>query len=125
MKRAGSAAQTACEVFSYGEVEDYTVNITPAKMDLPANENNDEDVSLPQLNLYPNPATDVLHLDLKGFEGRVNTQVFDLTGKLMQAQITEEGSQSQLDIQSLSQGLYILRITDEGGKTATAKWIKE
>lgn len=123
--KKGGPAQTPCEIFARGEVEDYSVNILPARIGSSFGSDNGEAPTPLQLIVYPNPATNFFHVDLKGFEGKVTIQVFDLTGKLMQAQITDAGSQSQLDIHSLVQGLYLLRVTDGNGKTATTKWIKD
>jgi hypothetical protein len=118
----GGPAQTPCETFARGEVEDYTVNILPARIgfsDMNVNESEFE------LSVYPNPAINLLNVDLKNFAGKVTMQVFDVKGTLMQAITTEVPDQSQLNIHSLPQGLYLLRVMDEGGRTRTTKWIKE
>jgi hypothetical protein len=47
---------TSCETFSYGEVEDYTVNITATSQLNPNGEEIASETKFGILNLYPNPA---------------------------------------------------------------------
>ncbi|MGB3074457.1 MAG: GEVED domain-containing protein [Chitinophagales bacterium] len=123
--KKGGPAQTPCEIFAKGEVEDYSVNILPPKLGSDTGNNTSENTAPLQLNIYPNPATNLLTIDLKGFEGKVTIQVFDLSGKLMYVQNAVAMDQSHIDINSLVNGMYILRVMDEKGNNAATKWIKE
>jgi hypothetical protein len=90
--------------------------------------------SLPGLdyvNLYPNPATDKLNVDLVLQQAKkIQFRVFDLGGRM----ITKEGSpenyqgggqyKHQLDISKLQAGLYLLVMTDEEGARLTRRFVK-
>jgi hypothetical protein len=83
------------------------------------------------VNLYPNPATDKLNVDLILQKAkRIRFRVIDLGGR----EITEfgipenytEGGQfkHQLDISNLQSGLYVLVMTDEEGAKLSRRFIK-
>lgn len=76
------------------------------------------------LNIYPNPAKDVLNItsDITGVAG--SYEIYNTLGQAIAAKnITFEEGQS-IDISGLSQGIYIIKLTREG-KTKTLKFIKE
>ena len=54
----------------------------------------------------------------------VNYQMFDLNGRSIQSQFFAEGSH-QVGISQLKAGLYLLKFTDNQGRTATAKFVKK
>lgn len=65
-------------------------------------------VPTPQLLLYPNPATTLLHLEL-GTAAQATVSVYDALGKLMyQAELQE--AQHQIAVQNWPAGMYILRV---------------
>lgn len=70
------------------------------------------------LNVFPNPANNIVTVSLNGFEKGTekNIQLFDLTEKLVFKTSTRENEQSQINISELPAGTYLLRVTD---KTAT------
>jgi hypothetical protein len=83
------------------------------------------------VNLYPNPATDKLNVDLILQKAKkIHFRVIDLGGK----EITEFGSpenyteggqfKHQLDISNLQSGLYVLVMTDEEGAKLTKRFVK-
>lgn len=68
------------------------------------------------INIYPNPTQNIFHMDIdKEYTG----SIFDITGKLKMNINTKN-----IDISSLSTGIYFLKITSEG-KSYTKKIIKE
>lgn len=76
----------------------------------------------PQLNVYPNPVSDVLHIDAEG-ESISGIELFDVAGKrvlnkLFTGQI--EDSSQELSIQHLELGLYFY-IIRTGGMPVTGK----
>ncbi len=78
-----------------------------------------------QLNLYPNPATNTLTLNLSQQQGLQNATVsiYDIQGKqLLQQSITE--AQTQIDISSFAKGIYIVKLQTEK-ETLQSKFIKE
>ena len=121
-----NASQTACETFSYGEVEDYSVNITntsssaTVSTDIFAeqlgNEVND------RISIYPSPATSTLNVTFEGVEGSVPMSIYDLQGRLVLQQ-TSNGSLSTIDVGGLNNGVYFITIEDER-EPITKKFVK-
>ena len=64
-----------------------------------------------KLRLYPNPATDVLNVDIQGGTFPLEARIYDLSGKLLN-QSTISSAQSSISLAGLSTGLYLTEITD-------------
>ncbi|MFO7617234.1 MAG: T9SS type A sorting domain-containing protein [Bacteroidales bacterium] len=86
---------------------------------------------LDYLNLYPNPATTQININLVlQHAKKIRFRVLDLGGRV----ITDEGSpenypdggnfKHQLDISNLQNGLYLLVMTDESGARETRRFVK-
>lgn len=73
---------------------------------------------------YPNPARDVLNIDLMGFEGTVlSLRLVDLLGRTMQEHThacVSENETARLDVGALAPGMYLLEGTD--GKR---NWVRQ
>ncbi|SFB31489.1 Por secretion system C-terminal sorting domain-containing protein, partial [Flavobacterium swingsii] len=127
-----NAFPTACEMFTNGEVEDYTVNITTgvtakvgtettddsAKIDDSATEN--KEVSKLSFNLYPNPVKGET-LNFSGIENNSSYRIFNLMGQQMTNGNTDNNS---INVGRLMPGIYIIEITD-GVSVGTKRFIKE
>ena len=105
---------TSCETFSYGQVEDYTLNIKPAGTVAELVGVNVEN----EVNVYPNPVKDILNIDAKG---DYNYQLISTDGK-----VVKDGNQSDsaINVQNLPTGMYIMKITKDG-KISSHKVIKK
>ena len=105
---------TSCETFSYGQVEDYTLNIKPAGTVAELVGVNAENA----VNVYPNPVKDILNIDAKG---DYNYQLISTEGK-----VVKDGNQSDsvINVQNLPTGMYIMKITKDG-KTSSHKVLKK
>ena len=82
------------------------------------------DNQLQGLNIYPNPAKEILNItsDITGVAGTY--EIYNTLGQAIAAKnISFEENQS-IDISGLSQGVYIIKLTREG-KAKTLKFIKE
>ncbi|MBL7818867.1 MAG: HYR domain-containing protein [Saprospiraceae bacterium] len=78
--------------------------------------------NLSDANVYPNPADDVLNIDLKAYEGRaVGIQVYNAMGKLIT--VTQVDKASALPIQvstsEMPVGSYLIRLLPEGKREVT------
>ncbi|WP_281324452.1 M4 family metallopeptidase [Flavobacterium sp. IMCC34518] len=119
-----NAAQTACETFSYGEVEDYTVNIGGAAIagitaSTFASELGNED-NLFDFSLYPNPSSNFVNVKLA--DNRASSyRIMNFLGQQVDA---GKLSENAINIGKLSAGTYFVEIND-GQKTMTKKLIKK
>jgi bacillolysin len=118
-----NAASTACETFSYGEVEDYTVNIgAPAITSLISAKGGTElgnEDSISDFTMYPNPAKNFLNIRMA--DGRKGT--YRLINFLGQEVGVGELSENTINISELGTGVYIIEVND-GQKTSTKKFVK-
>ena len=62
-----------------------------------------------ELSVYPNPATDVLHIDGDNIQ---NVALYNLQGQCV---LTESGNVNELSVYSLARGMYILKVTTDTG----------
>ncbi|WP_421889227.1 family 16 glycosylhydrolase [Marinoscillum sp.] len=60
-----------------------------------------------ELRIYPNPATDVLFVNMPAVEGLVSVSITDMTGRQL---IHQASFQQSLDISQLSTGIYLLEL---------------
>jgi hypothetical protein len=115
--------QTLLDSFYY----EYSFNVdpnTPASVDVNRFQLNfenttfsNQDFELNGLDVYPNPVTDVVNVDLSQFTGVLNElKVFDITGKLVLTQgVKGSATEAGLDMSSMASGVYILKLeTDQG-----------
>lgn len=73
------------------------------------------------LQIYPNPATDFIMIDLPTTEN-IMMNVVDITGAVVLAR--EISSQEKIDVTSLPKGVYILRVNVDG-KSYVSKLVKK
>lgn len=94
-----------CGQSTYGEVEDYTVNITTSGASLLEND-------LSAITIYPNPSSDILNIDLSSANEEVKSiSIVDITGKLIQTIDVHENTYISLNVSSLASGLYHVMIS--------------
>ena len=76
--------------------------------------------------VYPNPATDFLHLYVGDQEGTITVQVFDQVGRLLkQGDYEVSGVQViDVDVANLKSGLLLVRI-EEGQKSSVFRILKQ
>ncbi|MFP3859212.1 MAG: GEVED domain-containing protein, partial [Bacteroidales bacterium] len=105
-----------CESFSYGEVEDYTVNITNTQS-YNTNDNTNatklgNEKAEAQVELYPNPASDVLRVNLNAGERNTTMGIYTINGTLVKT-VPLNGNYKEIDVSELSEGTYMIKIPDE------------
>lgn len=76
------------------------------------------------VSLYPNPATDVINLELDQIDGPMAVQIYDLNGRKVIDYKNDKSNQSSysLDVSTLESGVYFVKI-QSSQKTATKKLI--
>ncbi len=101
-----------CGIFDFGEVEDYTVDIAAATMQV-------SDTNKNNISVYPNPFVDVLKIsDVKGVK---SIFVNDATGRL----VATLAPSSEINLSKLQKGYYVINLKMEDGSVKTIKTIKK
>jgi hypothetical protein len=102
---SSDGAIVPCGQSTYGEVEDYTVNITTSGASLLEND-------LSAITIYPNPSSDILNIDLSSANEEVKSiSIVDITGKLIQTIDLHENTLLKLNLSSFASGLYFIKIS--------------
>ncbi|MBM6498300.1 T9SS type A sorting domain-containing protein [Flavobacterium macrobrachii] len=91
------------EVLAVGETEDYTINIV-SNLSL-------DDFNQDQFSIYPNPSQNVVNIESKNNLIIESVKIVDLSGKLI---IEKNQNTNQVDIENLSNGMYIVEVASEG-----------
>ncbi len=77
-------------------------------------------LSADAINIYPNPASDVVTVDLSEFSGRpLDIQLFDISGNKAFSVTDFKEATLKLDIRTYQQGIYLMYFTD--GKSTVQK----
>ncbi|TPE45937.1 M4 family metallopeptidase [Pontibacter mangrovi] len=124
-----NAAQTACETFSYGEVEDYSISvsntITAIAAATKAGDSGKAEVLGHEQSVaalaYPNPAHDYLNIAAPAQDTQL--RVTSVTGaEVMQLQL-QKGI-NRVDVVRLPKGIYTIELFD-GQKQLFQRFVKE
>ncbi|MCP4052911.1 MAG: T9SS type A sorting domain-containing protein [Mesoflavibacter sp.] len=114
----------SCGSFDYGEVEDYTVNIT----DIPSLSNNQFTIN--DVKIYPNPFNNSFNISLSSnFIGhKIEVSVYDMRGRLIiqENSVFDQKAISIDNLKSISNGTYFIKIKNlENQQLITKKLIKQ
>jgi hypothetical protein len=66
------------------------------------------------VNIYPNPAKDMLFIDLKGMEGNVQYEIFDIAGRLMLKNVSLARELLSVELINFNNGIYFIRLISSG-----------
>lgn len=105
---------TACESFSYGQVEDYTLI---GKKFLAVSDLTKDNATI----LYPNPVKDIINIQSKE-GGELNYLIYNTAGQIA---LKGKSSEKKINAQNLASGNYIIELTDKNGVKTTQKFIKK
>jgi bacillolysin len=114
-----NAIPTSCESFTYGQVEDYTVNIVSATpiSSITATTNANE---VFELRLYPNPVENMLTIS-NSDDTNATYRIVNLLGQVVK---TGAMNEKEISVSNLDAGLYIFEAT-ENDKTISKKFVKK
>lgn len=113
-----NGAQTSCEAFSYGEVEDYTISITNRSFAFNSGSNDLQ--SEYSFNLYPNPVNDILIVETSEFP--IELKIFNAMGKMVNTKQISE-NKSVIHVADYPAGLYTVSVIYKD-EIKTFKFIK-
>ncbi|MCP9769032.1 T9SS C-terminal target domain-containing protein [Lacihabitans sp. LS3-19] len=125
---------TSCETFTYGEVEDYTVNIVSATANIQdlagakisTSTDKEVDVTNLQAIIFPNPTSSELFIDFKGQSSKNSLiTITDTKGnEKFKTLLKDDYSGYGIDVANYSPALYLV-IIEADGKRKTLKFVKE
>ena len=109
---------SSCETFTYGEVEDYSLNILPG---LPSAEE-----SAYSMNIYPNPSNGIYNLQYSNaYNGGIMMEIFDIMGnKVRTEQIDGDNGMVIIDMSMESEGIYYVKATLSNGTSQVKEIVK-
>ncbi|QHI39224.1 Arylsulfatase [Kordia antarctica] len=73
------------------------------------------DFAMENLTIYPNPTTDILHIDFKESVNNLEIEITSITGKKVQILRESNIKSKKIDFSNLTSGLYILRLKSDSG----------
>ena len=76
-------------------------------LELSTNLNIEED-ELFSIDAYPNPANNVVTIPLKGYVGKGNLNIMDVTGKIISTTTINANNLMTVDVTNIPNGNYIL-----------------
>lgn len=103
IRRVFAANQTDCGQTFGNLTEEMITGLAPAP-------------ELLNMNIYPNPFTDIIQIEAADFGGEVLVQIFDLQGKEV-FRSSEKTSLFSLNLASQDAGMYLLQLSNEKGKS--------
>ena len=109
---------TSCETLSYGQVEDYNVNITASSTIETTALSIDNDVL--SLNLYPNPVESVLNVSMN-VTNKATYRIYNMIGQEIK---TGNLTENEINVSNFKSGVYIFEVKDEE-KTVIKKFLKK
>lgn len=80
--------------------------------------------SVGQFNIYPNPTTGRLNIDLGKLAKNISLEIVNVTGQIVFANQTKEAELMNIDISHLDSGIYFVRIQTEAKEQALIKLVK-
>jgi len=109
-----NSAASPCETFTYGEVEDYTVNITNYSTNYMLSDNDAVELgNAPAgIEIYPNPATSYLNVQINEGERNSTLSIYNTQGSLVKT-VPVNSDSEEIDVSELPAGVYILKLHDE------------
>ena len=113
---SGDVPEDACIETTYGETEDYMVNIVESSLGLVENNFNNKPL------VYPNPTIGNFSLDLGAIYSNVSITLTDINGRIIKFENKLNGRFFNLEINN-SQGIYLLTVKS-GKNTAVIRVIK-
>ncbi len=114
-----------CSDFAYGEVEDYTVNITAESQNYtPLDLREDEFlVESPAIRIFPNPATEYININFQNIREGASIAIYSTSGQLIGTQIIN-AEHLYIPLNHLPAGVYILHLRYGDDTYATERFVK-
>ena len=79
------------------------------------------------LSVYPNPTDDLLFIELRGDAEIANVALYDLQGRIVTGvfDTPQQGGTATIIVKSIPAGVYVLRVTNAGGRKYHRKIVRK
>ena len=81
----------------------------------------------PLITVSPNPAMNIIYVQLQGYTGKITLQLTDMQNKVLKENTSEPGNvkyvRQQFNVSGVASGIYFIVATDEKGNKQTEKVI--
>jgi hypothetical protein len=106
---------SSCGTYTYGETEDYTVNIAAGSITRPQDNGSLVNTDKIEVLVYPNPATDLVNIELTQAATEAKLVIVNALGQVVyQSEISE--NRHTLDMSTFASGLYLMQIKSSEGE---------
>ena len=78
----------------------------------PVNVGIEDNSLLETLSIYPNPASDIVNIEIPNMDSEIQVKIIDLTGKEVIRRTFSNSTLEKLDISGLNTGIYFVVISD-------------
>ncbi len=130
--KVGSYPTSPCEVYPYGETEDYCVRITGAGDldggDQVDNRDSSADAILlvgekiqSKLSVFPNPAINDVTITVDSEASIDNIQIMDVSGRVVETMTNINLNQTNVNVRDLNEGIYFITTQLNDGQILTEK----
>lgn len=124
--KTSSYATNSCTTFTYGEVEDYSVNIlTNSPSPLRQSEENIFTEKNALFKIYPDPANDYIIAEIESASSNIEILIFDIEGRILRSEsriLKSDSEKIKIEIEEFKNGIYFLGIQN-GVEYQTKKFI--
>jgi hypothetical protein len=94
-----------------------------AALFIPKSELSSARVSNVNANVYPNPARDILNLEVSTISENATATIISIDGKIMKVVSLNNNLKSEINVSDLSNGMYMIRIQN-GFDVSTQRFVK-
>ncbi len=134
--KIGSYPTSPCEVFPYGETEDYCIWVTGAG-DLTEEDTNTRETAADAIELFseagleanksmkafPNPADQFVTITIDSGNSKIESvQIMNMEGKRIENGLLEDGNLVKLNVSQYVNGMYLIKTSFEDGETITERF---
>ncbi len=74
-----------------------------------------------ELHIYPNPASNMVYVQLKNASGNINLSLYNMIGQQVITKSAEANKNINFSVEGLSEGTYLLKVQCEDGSTMLSK----
>jgi hypothetical protein len=130
--KAGSYPTSSCDIFPYGEVEDYCIYIEGGNdlTDVTSVEKRTqsaleavfigESIATTDVEVYPNPVSEYLTINISDIDNVSSVELYSIDGKMIHSTQNID-LRNQINVSQFESGLYLLRVAHTNGEITTKK----